>query len=183
MNSGEVRARLRELLMKHGVLRGSFVLSSGQKSDYFVDCKRVVLRGEGHWLVAQVFLEMLTSWPSVVAVCGVELGGCPLASAVAAFSFLKGRHLDAVYVRKSPKAHGTRQFLEGASHLDLGSPVILLEDVVTTGESSLQAMRKLREAGLDVRAIFALVDRLQGAQERIEREVPFQSVFKVSELL
>jgi orotate phosphoribosyltransferase len=106
----------------------------------------------------------------VVAVAGVELGGCPLASAVALTSFTRGAPLDAVYVRKDAKDHGSRRLVEGSDQLPAGSSVVLLEDVVTTGGSTLKAATKLRDAGYRVAGVVALVDRLEGGREAIEAD-------------
>jgi orotate phosphoribosyltransferase len=103
-------------------------------------------------------------------VAGVEHGGCPLASAVARTSFQRGAPLDAVYVRKDAKEHGSKRLLEGNTHLPAGATVALLEDVVTTGGSTLKAAAKLRDAGYPVAGVVALVDRLEGGREAIEGE-------------
>jgi len=115
-----------------------------------------------------VLFDAVAALPRCAAVAGVELGGCPLASAVALTSFLRGAPLDAVYVRKDVKDHGSRRLLEGTSRLAEGARVALLEDVVTTGGSTLKAASKLRDAGYDVGAVVALVDRLEGGREAIE---------------
>jgi orotate phosphoribosyltransferase len=114
-------------------------------------------------------LEALSRWTGCSAVAGVELGGCPLASAVALTSFQRGAPLDAVYVRKEAKEHGSRRTLEGNTRLPAGSRVALLEDVVTTGGSTLKAAEKLVAAGYVVAGVVALVDRLEGGREAIEQ--------------
>jgi len=166
--AGATRARLLELLQVHAFERKRVVLASGRESDFFIDCKRVVLSAEGHALVGQAMLDALAALPPCVAVAGVALGGCPLASAVALTSFQRGRALDAVYVRKEAKDHGSRQLLEGAARLPPGARVALHEDVVTTGGSTLQAAEKLRAAGLEIAGVVAIVDRLEGGREAIE---------------
>ena len=131
--------------------RRRVVLASGRESDFFIDCKQAVLTAEGHALVGEVMLDALAALASatlIVAVAGVELGGCSLASAVALTSFQRGAPLDAIYVRKDAKDHGSRRLLEGNAHLAPGSSVALLEDVVTTGGSTLKAAAKLREGGI-----------------------------------
>jgi orotate phosphoribosyltransferase len=166
------RARLLELLRKRAFARKRVVLASGKESDFFIDCKQAVLTGEGHALVGEVMLDALAELtpPGITAVAGVELGGCPLASAVALTSFLRGAPLDAVYVRKDAKDHGSRRLLEGSDHLQAGASVALLEDVVTTGGSTLKAAAKLREGGYRVAGVIALVDRLEGGREAIESD-------------
>ena len=149
--------------------RRPVVLASGRESDFFIDCKQTVLTAEGHALVGELALDALTCLPSAVsAVAGVELGGCPLASAVSIASFRKGTPLDAIYVRKDAKTHGSRRQLEGGTRLPSGAAVALLEDVVTTGGSTLAAASKLRGAGFSLAGVIALVDRLEGGREAIE---------------
>jgi orotate phosphoribosyltransferase len=169
------RARLLELLRTHAFERKRVMLASGKESDFFIDCKRVVLTAEGHALIGEVMLDAVLSALAgqaaslpCAAVAGVALGGCPLASAVSLTSFQRGAPLDAVYVRKEAKDHGSRQLLEGAARLPAGARVALLEDVVTTGGSTLQAAEKLRAAGLTVAGVVAIVDRLEGGRDAIE---------------
>ncbi len=167
----DARARLLELLTTLSFARRKVVLASGRESDFFIDCKQAVLTAEGHKLVGETMLDALARLPRppCVAVAGVELGGCPLASAVALTSFLRGKPLDAVYVRKDAKEHGSRRLLEGNARLAEGASVAILEDVVTTGGSTLKAARKLKDAGYAVPGVVALVDRLEGGREAIEQ--------------
>jgi orotate phosphoribosyltransferase len=162
------RAGLLELLRARAFERKRVVLASGKESDFFIDCKQAVLTAEGHALVGEVMLDALPAFGSCAAVAGVELGGCPLASAVALTSFQRGDSLDAIYVRKDAKDHGSRRVLEGDTRLPAGARVALLEDVVTTGGSTLKAASKLRDAGYVVAGVVALVDRLEGGREAIE---------------
>ncbi|CAN5467302.1 hypothetical protein BH09MYX1_BH09MYX1_36010 [soil metagenome] len=111
---------------------------------------------------------MLRDFPRVAAVAGVELGGCPLASAVALRSFQRGAPIDAIYVRKDAKDHGSKRDLEGNVHLAPNARVVLVEDVITTGGSTLKATEKLRAAGYEVAGVVALVDRLEGGRENLE---------------
>jgi orotate phosphoribosyltransferase len=164
------RARLLDLLRTRAFERKRVVLASGKESDFFIDCKQVVLGAEGHALVGEVMLEALAQLPAVVAVAGVELGGCPLASAVSLTSFLRGAPLDAIYVRKDAKDHGSRRLIEGDTALGAGARIALVEDVVTTGGSTLKAASKLTAAGHVVVGVVALVDRLEGGREVIEGE-------------
>lgn len=166
------RARLLELLRARAYREGSFTLASGKTSDFFIDCKRVMLTGEGHALCGQVLLDQLERAESaglatVDVVAGVVLGGCPLASAVAQTAFHRGRTLDALYVRKAEKDHGTKSMVEGVAKA--GARVALLEDVMTTGGSSLKAVEQLRAVGYEVALVLALVDRREGAIETLAR--------------
>jgi orotate phosphoribosyltransferase len=164
--------------------RKRVVLASGKESDFFIDCKQAVLTAEGHALAAEVILEAVGALGACAAVAGVELGGCPLASAVALTSFQRGTPLDAVYVRKDAKDHGSRRLLEGNTRLAAGARVALLEDVVTTGGSTQDAASKLREAGYVVAGVVALVDRLEGGREAIEADgMKFVAIFTRADFL
>ena len=164
----DARARLLELLRTLAFQRKRVVLASGKESHFFIDCKQAVLTAEGHALVGSLMLDMLGRLPACAAVAGVELGGCPLASAVALVSFQRGQPLDAIYVRKEAKDHGSRRLVEGGTRLPPGAAVAILEDVVTTGGSTLKAAERLREAGFDVVGVVALVDREEGGRQAIE---------------
>lgn len=155
------------------------MLSSGKESDFFIDCKPAVLLAEGHVLVGKALLAKIRELPvSVAAVAGVELGGCPLASAVAHTSASEAPPIDAVYIRKSTKDHGTRKLLEGADRLAPGSPMVIVEDTVTTGGSTLRALDAVKEAGFEVVAVVAVVDRLEGGASAIrDAGVPFVSLY------
>lgn len=162
------RDRLLELLRIHSFARRPVTLASGRESDFFIDCKQTALLAEGHVLVGQVMLAAVRDLRDVPnAVAGVELGGCPLASAVAMASFTNGQALDAIFVRKDVKDHGSKRALEGNSHLAAGTRVVVLEDVVTTGGSTLNAVEKIRAAGYLVSDVIVLVDRLEGGREAI----------------
>jgi orotate phosphoribosyltransferase len=161
------RERLVALLRERSFERKRVVLASGRESDFFIDCKQAVLTAEGHTLVGELMFEALEGLPRCEAVAGVELGGCPLASAVSLWSFLRGRPLAALYVRKEVKDHGSRKLIEGDRALRPGLPVVILEDVITTGGSTLKAVDKLRAVGAEVVGVVALVDRLEGGTEAI----------------
>lgn len=161
------RKRLIELLYERSFEQKRFILSSGRESDFFIDCKQTVLTAEGHALVGELMLAMLTELPACDAVGGVALGGCPLASAVSLVSHQKGRDLPALYVRTAQKEHGSGKLVEGDKSLFEGIRVVLLEDVVTTGKSSLRAVEALQSVGARVVGIAALVDRQEGGAEAI----------------
>jgi orotate phosphoribosyltransferase len=173
------RERLRELLRDRSFAKRRVVLASGKESDFFIDCKQTVLTAEGHVLVGELMLDALAELPACDAVAGVELGGCPLASAVSLTSQLRGAGKDAVYVRKDAKDHGSRRVVEGDTRLAPGASLVILEDVTTTGGSTLKAVEKLREAGYRVSGVVALVDRLEGGgREAIEAAgLPFIALY------
>lgn len=160
--------RLLELLRERSFERKRVILASGRESDFFVDCKQTALTAEGHAHLGELMLDEVGKFDGVEAVAGVELGGCPLASAVSLTSFLRGHSLPALYVRKAQKDHGSKRMIEGDRAMHSGMRVALLEDVVTTGGSTLNAAEVLRRAGLVAAGVVAIVDRLEGGREAIE---------------
>ncbi len=178
------RARLVELLRERSFERRRVILASGRESDFFIDCKQTALTAEGHALIGELMLAALDDLPPCDAVGGVELGGCPLASAVSLTSFQRGRPLPALYVRKARKDHGTTKLVEGDKSMSPGVRVALLEDVITTGGSSLKAVETLREAGATVTGIVALVDREEGGAETIrEAGLPLVALARRSDFM
>jgi orotate phosphoribosyltransferase len=178
------RSRLLELLKRLSYEEREVILSSGLKSNFYIDCKQAVLSAEGHFLVGWLFNQVIAEHaPEVEAVGGLTMGADPLASAVATVSYLGGRPLDAFYVRKEAKGHGTGQWLEGRKLLRPGMPVAILEDVVTTGGSALKAIERAREFGLKVSLTVGLVDREEGGREVLEREAPLQTLFRRREFV
>lgn len=170
MSSTAHRERLLTLLREQSFARKKVILASGKESDFFIDCKQTVLGAEGHALIGELMLDAVKTFSKCDAIAGVELGGCPLASAVALTSFQKKTPLDAIYVRKDAKDHGSKRLLEGDTRLAKGASIVILEDVTTTGGSTLKAVAKLRDAGYAVSGVVTLVDRLEGGREAIEAD-------------
>ncbi|MCA3016595.1 MAG: orotate phosphoribosyltransferase [Myxococcaceae bacterium] len=162
------RRRLLALLTEKSYAKKKVVLSSGRESDFYVDCKKTVLTAEGHWLVGRLLLDAISrNAPAAVGVGGLTMGADPLASAVSLVSHLAQRPLQAFLVRKEPKGHGTGQWIEGRTSLADGAKVAIVEDVVTTGASTIKAVERARAEGLTPVGAFALVDRLEGGREAI----------------
>lgn len=179
--SENTRDRLREILVRESLLRGDFVLSSGEKSSFYLDVRKTSMHPEGAHLCAQLLLNELEDL-NLSAVGGPVLGAAPLVGALAAESFRRGRPLPTFLVRKEPKGHGTAKLIEG--HFDPKGTVALVEDVVTTGSSVLRALAVARGEGATVPRLVCVVDREQGgAEEFAKHDVEFRSLFKVSELL
>ena len=174
----DYRDQLLALLRELAFEEREVTLSSGLKSNFYIDCKKVTLRAEGHHLVGRVvFAEIQRVAPQARAVGGLTLGADPIASAVSLQSFISGDPVDAFIIRKESKGHGTDQWIEGADHLPRNSPVVVVEDVVTTGASTLRAVERARAAGLDVVHVVALVDRQEGGRQAVERVVPLTALF------
>ena len=142
-----------------------FKLVSGRMSNYYFNCKAVTLHPEGMHLIGNIVFEMIKD-SDAKGIGGLTLGADPIAGAVAYTSFLKGRPFEAFVVRKSAKSHGTMQWIEG--NITGGDRVVIVDDVITTGKSTIEAINKAKEAGLDVIKVIALVDRQEGGRENIE---------------
>ena len=182
MSTKGARARLLVLLKTLSYEEREVVLASGKRSNFYIDCKQAALTAEGHFLVGTLICDVLFSEaPEVRAVGGLTMGADPLASAAATVSWQLGRPLDAFYVRKEPKGHGTQKWLEGDKRVVPGTPVAIVEDVCTTGGSTLKAIERARLHGLDVRRVVALVDREEGGREAVEKEAPFNALYRQSD--
>jgi len=176
------RDELLHRLRRDAFRQGRFRLASGRESDFFIDCKRVMLTAEGHRLIGAVLFDVVAAMTEVAGVAGVVLGGCPLVSAVSLTSALRGRPLDALYVRKEAKDHGTGRRVEGS--VPVGTKVVLLEDVLTTGGSSCAAVEALRAEGWKVSHAIALVDRDEGAKAALAAlDVTAEGIFHRGDFL
>jgi orotate phosphoribosyltransferase len=173
------RNRLLELLTELAYEKRKVVLSSGKESDFYIDTKQASLTAEGHYLVGRLVLaEIRAHFAGAQAVGGMTMGADPIASAVSLTSWLQASPLPAFYVRKEPKAHGTAQWIEGKKGLPSPAQVVVVEDVVTTGASTLKAIERSRQEGLHVLGVVALVDRQEGGKEAVEAAgVPLRSLF------
>lgn len=175
-----LRQTLLNLLVKYAYVEGDFVLSSGAKSSYYINCKQVTLRAEGAWVIGRLLLQLLP--PDTSAVAGLTLGADPIVTAVSLVSAIANRPIPALIVRKQAKGHGTQAYIEGCK-LPENAKVVVLEDVVTTGNSALTAVERLQAAGYRVEKIIALVDRQQGGKELYQSKgIAFQAVFSISEI-
>lgn len=157
-----------------------FTLASGKKSDLYVDSKKTVLSSDGMILTGRAFFKLIKD-EDVSAVGGLTLGADPIAMATAMISNLAGAPLDVFIVRKVPKEHGTRRPIEGS--VEKGARVIVIDDVVTTGGSTVKAIESAKEAGFVVVGAVALVDREEGGKENVEKHCPLKSVFTRADLL
>ncbi len=181
MSTLDARSHLRMLLRERAVLRGDFVLSSGARSNYYLDARLVTLSAEGSKYVGQVMLdELLPDLPDAIA--GPTVGADPIVSATIVTAALAGQRLDGLLVRKGRKEHGAGRQIEGPWRE--GLRVAVVDDTLTTGNSLLEAAAALREAGGIVTGLYALIDREQGAREAIEGAgYRFTALFTAKELL
>jgi orotate phosphoribosyltransferase len=212
--SDAYRHALLNLIATHSFRLGDFTLASGQKSDYYIDCRTTTLHAEGGRLSGLVFYELIREhMPHAIAVGGLTMGADPLVSNTAsasAWALADYNELCALtdeldledqdpgpepilihgfLVRKAEKTHGTGRRIEG--FLQPGAPVVIVDDVCTTGGSTITAIEATRDAGMTVAGVLCLVDRLQGGRENIERALaevpsdrtpPFISVFTANDV-
>jgi len=162
-------ARLREILLEKSYQQGTFTLTSGRTSDFYIDGKQTTLDAEGAYLCGKLLHQLIRRRQSatVAAVGGMTLGADPLVTAVAVASFLVHDPMSAFIVRKEAKGHGTGQALEGVKHLPSGSRVALVEDVVTTGGTLLKVIDIVSRAGYVVDVVTTVVDREEGGAEAL----------------
>ncbi len=176
----QLREYLLDLFCQVAYREGDFLLSSGQRSSYYINGKQVTLHPQGSLAVGRILLSMLP--PETQAVAGLTLGADPIVTAVSVVGATQGQSIAALIVRKEAKGHGTQAYLEGPT-LPAGSLVVVLEDVVTTGQSALKAVDRLRQAGYRVEQVIALVDRQQGGAELYQQQgLQFDSVFTIADL-
>lgn len=142
-----------------------FKLVSGRMSNYYFNCKAVTLHPEGMYLIGNIIFDMLQD-SDVKGIGGLTLGADPIADAVAYTSYLRKKPVEAFVVRKTAKSHGTMQWIEG--NIKAGDRVAIVDDVITTGKSTIEAINKAKEAGLDIVRVISLVDRQEGGKENIE---------------
>ncbi len=148
-------------LVRHRSLKfGDFTLVSGKKASYYLDGKQVTLDPHGAKLIAEGILEMIGGSGMPVAVGGMSIGADPITAAVVTMSAINGTPISGFMVRKEAKGHGTNQFIEGP--VKPGDKVVIVEDVVTTGGSSLAAIKLCEDFGLEVTGVIAIIDRMEG---------------------
>lgn len=179
-NGNFQRKILLDLFAKFAYQEGDFVLSSGQKSNFYLNGKQVTLRAEGALSVGKLLLSLLPE--NTDAVAGLTLGADPIVTAVSVVSAYENRPIPALIIRKEAKGHGTKAYIEGPI-LSEGSKVVVLEDVVTTGKSAMLAVVRLRSAGYQVEDVISLIDRQAGGAEFYQSQgLNFQSIFTLSEI-
>lgn len=203
------RIALADLLATHSFRLGDFLLASGQRSDFYIDCRVTTLHAEGGRLAGIVLLDLIREhFPTAKAVGGLTMGADPLVSTTASASaweladyreFLEldpdedhgpePKLIHGFLIRKTEKAHGTGRRVEG--FLEPGASVVIVDDVCTSGGSTITAIEATREAGMNVVGVLCLVDREQGGRQRIEqalmegesdKDIPFISVFTVIDI-
>jgi orotate phosphoribosyltransferase len=176
----ELRQELRAHLLEYSLRFGDFTLTSGRKSDYYIDGKQTTLRSRGAYLVAQLILDELKN-TGVDAVGGPTLGADPVIGAVVALAALEHIPLIGFIVRKEAKGHGTQRLIEGP--LQPGMRVAVFDDTVTTGGSLKHAIDQIEASQCTVVKTLAIVDRQEGAQQNFAQwGYPFHALFTIDEL-
>jgi len=175
------RDDLRDILVRNSLKLGDFTLASGQKSTYYINGKLTALDARGSYLAARILLAMISD-DVPDAIGGLTLGADPIVGSMLALAGLEDLDLKGFIVRKEAKGHGTQSLIEGP--LEKGDRVVVIEDVVTTGSSSMKAIDAVREAGCEVNRVIALVDREQGGTKNLkEAGIRLESIFSINELL
>jgi len=162
------RDALAQLIRNHALELGDFTLASGKKSKYYLDCRKVTLNAKGAKLIGEGMLDLIGEMklkmgqgPKLVG--GMAIGADPITAAILTTAGIKGYSLRGVMVRKEPKEHGKGKQVEGP--YEAGESIVIVEDVVTTGASSLRAIELCEAEGLKVQRVLAIVDRLEGGRE------------------
>ncbi len=182
------KAKLAEIIKERSFKKGDFTLASGQKSNYYIDCRPTSLSAEGSVVLGELFLAGLSQLGeghlTIDAIGGMSMGADPLVSAVTLISAQQGTPIDGFLIRKEVKGHGTGKQVEG--NIAPWMRVVLLEDVVTSGGSTLRAIQAVRALHPDITiaGVLAVVDRQAGGRACFEKAgVPFKSIFNIDEFL
>lgn len=179
------RQRLKEILLEKSYRQGTFTLTSGKTSDFYIDGKQTTLSAEGAFLCGKLILELIQKQPEPIqAVGGMTLGADPLVTAVSLVSFLEKAPIPAFIVRKEAKGHGTGNYIEGLKNMPEGCRVALIEDVVTTGGTLLKVIDRVEAAGFKVGVVVTVVERQEGGVKTLaDAGYKLESIFTREELL
>ena len=173
LTNSQAKSKLLSLLREKSIFHGDFVLSSGAKSSYYVDCRLTTLDAEGAWLVGQVMHSLIQTEATargvkISSVGGLTMGADPMAVAIGMYSFFvkDAPPLRTFIVRKTPKSHGQAKLIEG--NFKRGDTVVVIDDVVTRGDSTISAINAVEKEGGKVAFVAVLVDRQEGGRQKIE---------------
>lgn len=171
MTISEMKERLGEIILERSFQyrdNPPFTLASGRQSNYYFNCKPTTLDPEGMNLIGSIIFEMVKD-SSITAAGGLTLGADPLANALSVISYQKGKPIKSFIVRKDAKDHGTKSAIEG--NVKAGDRVLILDDVITTGGSTITAIGQANKAGLIIDRVITLIDREEGGRENIQQHV------------
>jgi orotate phosphoribosyltransferase len=172
----DARSRLLALFKERAVSFGRFTLASGKESTYYINSKKAFFNSEVIWLLGEV-LWQLTKDLNIQAMGGLEVGAIPMATAAALRYHEEGRALEAFFVRKQTKGHGSQERVEGV--VRPGFRAVVIDDVFTSGASVLQAVEEVEKVGATVVAVSCIVDRLEGARERLGTRYQYLPIFTI----
>jgi orotate phosphoribosyltransferase len=176
------RERLKDLLRRKSIVRGNFTLASGKPSTYYIDCKLTTLDPEGAVLVGHSVLDALEAEGiRADAIGGPPIGAHPIVTAVAAVSHLRSKPLPAFLIRKEAKSHGLEKQIEGP--VKSGARVVIIDDVCTSGGSTIQTLDAVKAAGFEIVAVMSLVDREQGGSAKLRQQYRYYPIFTAKEIL
>jgi orotate phosphoribosyltransferase len=173
------RDQLQELIRQQALKFGDFTLASGKKASFYLDCRQVTLDAMGAKLIGAAMLDLIAAnLPDAVG--GMSLGADPIVGAIITTAGMRGLPLKGFMVRKEAKSHGTQKFVEGP--VESGQRVVIVEDVVTTGGSSLLAIERAEAVGLKVEKVLAIIDRLEGGRQAFaDRGYALETLFTVKD--
>jgi len=179
------RQRLKELLLTKSYRKGSFTLTSGKTSDFYIDGKQTTLSAEGSYLCGKLLFDLIHNEEQAIgAVGGMTLGADPLVTAVSLVSFLEKNPIPAFIVRKEAKGHGTGNYIEGLKNMPEGCRVALVEDVVTTGGTLLKVIERVEAQGFKVGLVATIVERQEGGVQALaDKGYKLKSIFTREDLL
>ena len=184
MTNDEMKKRLAEIIVERSFQyreNPPFTLASGKTSNYYFNCKTTTMDPEGMYLIGNILFGMLGD-AAVTAAGGLTLGADPIANALSLVSYQKGRPIKSFVVRKDVKDHGTKKSIEG--NITPCERIVIIDDVITTGGSTITAIEIAREAGLKIDRVITLVDREEGGKENIQKYVDrVDSVLTRSEIM
>jgi orotate phosphoribosyltransferase len=180
----KIKERLGEIILDRSFKYSEdppFTLASGKKSNYYFNCKPTTLDPEGMNLIGAIIFDMLKD-TDITAAGGLTLGADPIANALSVISYQRGKPIKSFIVRKDIKAHGTKSAIEGS--VGTGEKVVIIDDVITTGGSTITAIEQARQAGLIVKMVVTLIDREEGGRENILQYVDnIKSIFTRTEIM
>ena len=171
MSISAMKERLGEIILERSFKYSEnppFTLASGRISNFYFNCKPTTLDPEGMNLIGSIIFDMVKD-SSITAAGGLTLGADPIANALSVISYQKGKPIKSFIVRKDVKGHGTRSAIEGS--VQAGERVLIIDDVITTGGSTITAIEQARKAGLTVDGVITLIDREEGGRENIQQHV------------
>jgi len=174
--STEARSRLLEIFKKRAFSFGNFTLASGKQSSYYINSKKAIFQSEAVALLGELLWDA-TKDLDIQAIGGLEVGAIPMAAAAAMRYHLEGRPLEGFFVRKQAKTHGSQERIEGI--LNPGMRVAMVDDVLTTGGSVLEAIAEVEKRGAVVVAVICIVDRLEGAKELLAAKYAYKPIFTI----